>query len=144
MVFVQTDTHERRLKRDPYHNYLNGKFLKSYDEKNQIITTYKEKFVHGIIYFLWRFDFLNNKLHIDSVSEVSPKEFQKRTNLPPTPENIKKYQHKLIKYVPKKEDPLNVLLVYIKWSFSCTPVSYLGYQLRRAIYIAYDMLASMG
>ena len=123
MFFIQTNTHGRRLTRDPYYDSFPSAetFVGSYDEQDQIITTYKEEFkTDGTIYFLWRFDFSNNKLYHDIVSEESPEAFQQSTGLLPTPENIKKYNVKpeLFKYVPdKKTDPSIIFMTFTKWSF---------------------------
>lgn len=149
MFSIQVDAHERRLIRDPYYDSFPfaGTFVGSYDEENHIITTYKKEFKTGTTYLLWRFNFSSNKLYHDIVSEDSPEQFQLNTGFLPTPENIKKYNVKpeLFKYVPDKKTDLSIIyMTFTKWSFNCQSMSYLRYKVQRAIFILYDMLASMG
>lgn len=154
MFSIQIDAHERRLIRDPYHDqfFSDGEvFLGYHDEENQTIAIYKTEFNidndPSVMYVLWNFDISSNTLYYDLVSEISPKKFQEWTRLSPTLENIKKYNVKpeLLKYVPdKKLAPSNIFMTKTKWTFNCQSMSYLRYKVKRAIYILYDMLASMG
>ena len=150
MFSITKDDNKRILKRDSYHDSfpVSGTLVGSYDEKDRVISTYKQKWkTGGTTYFLWVFVVPNNKLYLDIVSKQSKESFQKDTGLSPIPENIKKYNVKpeLFKYVPdKKSDPSVVYMTFTKWTFNCNSMGYLRYKLRRALYIVYDMLASMG
>ena len=149
MFFIQTNAHERRLIQDPYFDdYFGDNLAGSYDEGNQIITTYKEEFKSGgAKYTIWRFDFSSNKLYEDQASLWNPEVFQQGTRLPLTPENIKKYNVKpeLLKYVPdKKTDPSFIFTTRAVRSYNCQSMSYLQYRLRRFLFILHHVLSSMG
>ena len=153
MFSIQTDAHGRRLTRDPYYDrfYEDEVFSGHYDEKNKTIAIYKTEYNidndPSVMYVLWNFDISGNRLYYDLVNDISPKKFQEWTGLSPTPENIKKYNVKpeLLKYIPdEKLAPSNIFMTKTKWTFNCQPMGYLRYKVKRAIFIFYDMLASMG